>query len=206
MLAAQRRAPERAFYFCNATTIDQHGARTFSFPDQVKTWIQPSAPKGLELKGDEGLAALLRGCFIMCPTICYQKSKIVGFEFNESRKQVLDLEFYSRLLFAGMTLAGVPDTCYLYRRHEDNQTSRLTLDLTRFDEEIKLYRQISRDAAELGWKKSVLVAKQQTMIKLNLMYCIVSDIGKGQLRSSWQKLKFLAKMQLSPLKSDRKEH
>ena len=191
MLKVAKSFPDAAFYFCNATIIDENGNKRFSFPDYVKKWIQPRSASETIIHGDDGLAALLEGCFIMCPTICYQKSKIAGLKFDITRKQVLDLHFYAQLLFRGQRLIGIKEDLYLYRRHEENQTSKLTLTLTRFEEEIGLYRELYVLSSEKKWPKTMSVAKKQTIIKLNLGYCVVTDLLKGAWKPALNKLKLL---------------
>jgi len=198
MLAAADRYPEAAFYFCNAAIINAKSHPTFSFPDYIKSWIQPPPRPETLVQGDAGLAQLLRGCFIMCPTICYRFAKIPPKKFNESRKQVLDLEFYTEVLFGGGALIGIADTCYLYRRHQANQTAQLSANLTRFDEEISLYDELAVKAMELNWPQSANVARKKTMIKLNLGYCVLSDLILRKWLAAWQKLTLLTMLMFGP--------
>jgi len=95
------------------------------------------------------------------------------------------------LLLKGEFLIGIPDTCYQYRRHSENQTAKLTATLTRFEEEVALYRQVIPLAAEKQWIKSMNVARHQTIIKLNLGYCIVRDLSRGLVAAAWRKSRLL---------------
>ena len=75
------------------------------------------------LKGSEALRVVMAGNFIMCPTLCLQKSVVGDRRFSNEWRQVQDLEFTSRLLMDGEELVGARETAYAYRRHPENATA-----------------------------------------------------------------------------------
>ncbi|NBW83117.1 glycosyltransferase, partial [bacterium] len=130
MFAQVKLAPEAALYFCDASIIDNFGQPVFSFPDAFKKIIAPRASSYI-LQGEDALARLLKGCFIICPTVCYNLSVIGESRFAEGYKQVQDLEFYLRILFAGLSISGATELAYEYRRHPGNATALQTLNMLR---------------------------------------------------------------------------
>ncbi len=182
--------PEAVGFFCAATIIDQTGKRKFSFADYVKTWLIPSTKEVIKIEGDIGASSLMRGNYIFAPTICFRKSTLGDRRFDEKWKQVLDLDLVTRFLLEGEHLVGLPQSRYRYRRHSGNATLEHTANLLRFDEEVQLYNQLSERFREKGWIRAADVARNKTIIKLNLMYCFVQDLLSLRVPSARSKLKF----------------
>ncbi len=126
MLRAARDHPDAVCYFCDAVIINERGRRIFSLPDMVKHFIRPSASGPLVLSGPRGIAALLHGDFIMCPTVCYRRDRLRDRRFDERWRFVLDLDFFTRLLAGGEKLVGIPTAAYAYRRHAGSATAQRT--------------------------------------------------------------------------------
>jgi glycosyltransferase involved in cell wall biosynthesis len=175
MLAQANKAPEAALFFCGAKIIDPTGKPVFSFPDVIKKFIAPRTT-AYELHGEEALALLLKGCFIMCPTVCYNLPVVGTRRFSEGFKQVQDLEFYLRLLLDGLMLSGTAEVAYEYRRHPNNATAQQTASLLRFEEEVSLYSSWDATLSRAGLAAASGVARSKTIIKLNLLYCITRDL------------------------------
>jgi glycosyltransferase involved in cell wall biosynthesis len=191
MLAAAEAHPKAAAFFCPARVIDAGGARRFSLPDFVKQFFVPGGTGPIRLRGDRGLAAVLRGNFIMCPTVCYRKSVLAGRRFGGAWKFAQDLDFFVRLLLDGDELVGLRQEGYAYRRHGDNATVRYTANLLRFREELSVYGWVSRAAAGRGWERAARAARGKTIVKLNLGFCSLVDLCRGQWGPAARKLAFL---------------
>lgn len=174
MLKLISSAPDNALYFCNAKIIDIKSQITFSFVDKIKAFIRPNLSL-VKLHGDKGLANLLKGCFIFCPSICYNSKVLKSYKFRPQWQMVLDLDLYTRLLIDKHTLCGTNSKSYRYRRHDNNQTAKLTKDFKRFNEEILLYEDITRQAKKLGWQTTERVARDKIIIKLHLAYLITKS-------------------------------
>jgi glycosyltransferase involved in cell wall biosynthesis len=187
-----RRHPEAVGFFCAARVIDPAGDECFSFPDYVKRWLVPQ--QGVQvLRGEAAVRALLWGNFIMCPTLCYRKSRLAGRRFATRWRQVQDLEFTTRLLMEGEELVGLPRACYAYRRHPGNATARYTENLLRFEEESALYNELRRHSARKGWGRAAFLARLKVIVRLHLGYCLVRDLARGRVGAAWRKLDFLAR-------------
>jgi glycosyltransferase involved in cell wall biosynthesis len=193
MLVAAERWPDAAAFFCAAQVIGEDSRPRFSFPDFFKRFLIPSTREVVELRGERAVEALLRGNFIMCPTLCWRKSRLDTARFQDQWKMVMDLEMTTRLLVGGATLVGLPDVCYAYRRHGKNATVRLTSNLLRFEEEVALDRALGEQALQRGWRLAARAASAKWIIKLNLLYCIALDLPLLRPRRAWDKLAFLAR-------------
>jgi glycosyltransferase involved in cell wall biosynthesis len=176
MLQAARDHPDATAYFCDAVIIDGGGRRTFSVPDVVKHFLRPAAPGALVLWGPDAIADLLRGDFIMCPTVCYRRDRLRGRRFDGRWRFVLDLDFFTRLLADGEKLVGIPAQAYAYRRHAGSATAQQTATLERFAEEAELYDQLADLGARRGWAGVVQMGRRKRIIRLNLLYCAVRDV------------------------------
>ena len=108
MVRAAQAYPEAAAFFCAAQIIDREGRQRFSFPDLFKRFLMRPRRLPVVLGGEESLEALLRGNFIMCPTVCYRKSRLGLRRFDSRWKFVLDLDFFARLLLDGERSSGCP--------------------------------------------------------------------------------------------------
>jgi GT2 family glycosyltransferase len=183
--------PDAAAFFCAANIIDEKGKSKFSFPDYVKRWLIPSTSEVVKIEGDAGAAALMRGFFIIAPTLCFRKSKLKDRRFDENWKQVPDLDLVTRLLLEGEHLIGLPQHGYQYRRHGDSATVQYTANMLRFEEEVLIYDQLSARYYDKGWICAARVAKAKTIIKLNLVYCFVRDLMTFEIPSARSKLRFL---------------
>lgn len=162
-------------WFCAVALVDDQGQSTRSFADSVKVWIEPNQQE-YTLQGDQGLAQVLKGCFIYCPTMCYRSETIQQFGFSEHWGMVLDLELYARLLMAGKRIVGTRDVQFEYRRHNQSTTAKLTKNRIRFEEEWKLYQLLGDQAGTMAWRKTHNVAKLKLMLRLHVLFCAVKAL------------------------------
>ncbi len=191
MLAAAARYPSASVFFCTASIIDARNRPIFSFPDWYKRWLLPSRGEEFAVQGEEGLRAVYKGNFIMCPTMCYRRQHLPRTPFDARWKQVPDLDLITRLLLEGHELIGLPDRAYRYRRHESNQTQVQSDSLLRFEEERDLYGESAAKAAAHSWPRAAATCRRMAILKLNLGFCVVQDVLRLRLRHAGAKLRFL---------------
>jgi glycosyltransferase involved in cell wall biosynthesis len=194
MLRAGREYPNAAAFFCRAKVIDAAGRDTFSFVDYVKRYLQPMSKGPIVLEGQSAVEALMHGDFIMCPTVCYRKSRLPAERFRADWRMVLDLDFFVRILLNGGTLVGLPAVAYAYRRHAENATSQYTESLLRFEEESQLHDRVAAEARDRGWPSVARVAARKRIIKLHLLFRIFQDISRLRVRAAGRKWNFLYKL------------
>lgn len=198
MLAAGREYPEAGAFFCRAKVIDAYGTEVFSVVDYVKRFLQPRGDAALVLRGKSAVEALMHGDFIMCPSVCYRKSRLPGERFRPEWRQVLDLEFFTRILLEGGTMVGLPTVAYAYRRHAENATAEQTENLVRFHEESRLHEAVAAIARDRGWPAVARVAARKRIIKLHLFFRIVLDLGRLRARAALRKWDFLYRLLRGP--------
>jgi len=190
MLQAGAAYPAAAAFFCNAKVIDAAGRERFSLADYIKRFLKPKSRGPLVLEGRSAVGALMHGDFIMCPTVCYRKSRLPAERFNADWRMVLDLDFFTRILLGG-TMVGLPAVAYAYRRHAENATSAYTESLLRFEEESRLHDQVAAVANDRGWPEVARVAARKRIIKLHLVFRILQDASRLRLSAARRKSRFL---------------
>ena len=183
--------PEAVALFCAAETIDAGGKRRFSLQDDIKRWLVPRGKGDVVLRGEPGLDALMRGDFIVCPTLCWRRARLGERRFDPRWKQVQDLELLARLLVAGETLAGSRGAFYAYRRHAANTTARQTESLLRFEEEFAVFERIAGEAQALGWGHAARTSRRKLMLRLHLGWRVASELARLRLGTAGRTLRFL---------------
>ena len=175
MLGLSEKFPESSCYFSDVHLVNELDDLTVTFADTVKRWLTPNSDL-IHLEGDKGLAGLLAGCFIFCPTLCYRKSAIPRMPYSNKWKMVLDFQFYYDILISGGVITGTSEKLYHYRRHQQNQTLLMTNDMTRFSEEVSFYSYVRCQLSDSDWPLSINVAKSQYIIKMHLAYLFTKQV------------------------------
>ncbi|WP_144213706.1 glycosyltransferase family 2 protein [Shewanella donghaensis] len=177
-------SPNATAYFTGVKTIDENGLPCLTMADRVKGYYQPNTDE-IILKGDDGLASILAVNYLFCPTLCYQVNKIRHLPFKKHLKMVADLDFYSRAMLNGGVFIGISEPHYSYRRHSENQTSKLTISTERFIEEISLYDAHTLKLDRSMWPKSFRESKSKKMLKLHIIFSALLSLLKldfGQVK------------------------
>ncbi|MBW2274125.1 MAG: glycosyltransferase family 2 protein [Deltaproteobacteria bacterium] len=177
--------------FCAARIVDDEGRERPSMADTVKGFFSPSGPDEMCLEGEPALRALMAGNFIMCPTLCYRKSRLGARRFWQGWKQVQDLELTSRLLMDGEQLVGTREVAYTYRRHAESATQIQSESMLRFDEEFELFDRVAERAEALGWKPAARVSRRKRILRLHLLYRALRELGRGRVGASASHLRYL---------------
>lgn len=191
MLAAADSYPNAIAFFCEAAVIGPDGRRRFSLPDFVKRFYRPEYGRVVRVSGERGLRAVMRGNFVMCPTLCFRRGRLGVRRFEPRWRQVLDLDLIARLLLAGEELVGLPDVLYDYRRHADNATAVQTESLLRFEEERDLFGEVAAAAEQVGWRSAARTARRRTVIRLNLLVRIAQAVAARRWASARRAFAFL---------------
>ena len=183
--------PDAVALYCRASIIGASGRNDFSLADWTKRFFAPRSRGDTILRGSPGATALMRGNFIMCPTLCFRRSALGARRFDHGWEQVQDLDFTIRLLMDGETLVGTSETAYAYRRHPDSATWVQSQNRLRFDEEFRLFDQIAQRAEALGWSETARVSSRKRIVKLHLLYRALRDLLQLKVRSAAQTLRYL---------------
>jgi glycosyltransferase involved in cell wall biosynthesis len=182
---------EATAFFCETKIVSYDGSPKFSMADTVKGFLVPSSDDGeLVLHGEEAVANLMAGYFIMTPTLCYRKSQLGERRFDPAFKQVQDLVFIIDLLMDGHTLVGSRERGYAYRRHEGSATSRQSQSMLRFDEEVLAFDRIADRARALGWERAARVSTRKRIIKLHLLYRTLRELTHLRPAAALESLRY----------------
>ena len=176
VLTAHKVHPDAAAIHTSVSLIGEKGRSKFSFPDLVKRVTRPGGSKSVVVtSGDNGLASVLKGNFIFCPTLSFKRDHVTLPLFNDEWKMVIDLELVSRLLLSGEVIVGLSERIYRYRRHRNNLTASYNKTTIRFREEIELYRELEAKCVSCGFDVSSRIAKRMTIIRLHILYQLLGS-------------------------------
>lgn len=191
VLAAAERESGITALFTDTVNIDGDGAPTRTLADIVKGLL-PRRKGDHELAGDDDLAGLLAGNYIVCPTMCLRRDLVGEAPFDASLKFVPDWEFTTRVLMEGGRLFAVRTPLLEYRRHGGSETSLQTEDASRFVEEIAFLKQREAELRTLGWAASARAARRRTTVRGHLFVLAGLDLVRGQraaARAKWRVLR-----------------
>ncbi len=182
---------EASAFFCETEIIDLEGQPKFSMADWVKGFLLPETKSDLiVLHGEGAVADLMAGYFIMTPTLCYRKSKLLEQRFDPSWRQVQDLVFIVGLLMDGHTIVGARECAYAYRRHEHSATHLQSDSMLRFDEEVEAFDRIAARAEALGWVHAAEVSRRKRIIRLHLLYRALRELTRLHPGRSLEALRY----------------
>lgn len=179
--------PEAVAVATGAAIIDAAGRSSWSAADAYKRLLVPRG-EPWRLAGEAGLRALLRGDFVMCPTLCWRTARLGARRFEAGWRQVQDLELLTRLLLEGEAIVGTRHPAYAYRRHEASATALQSESLVRFDEELALYDRLAAAAAARGWPRAARAARRKAIVRLHLGFRAATDLLGGRPGGALRKL------------------
>jgi len=191
MIALADAHPGASAFYCETRIIDHEGRERFSMADQVKRFLRPTSTRGfVRLSGEEAVADLMAGYFIMTPTLCYRKSRLAEERFDARWKQVQDLAFVIGLLTKGHEVVGTREVAYAYRRHDASATSQQSDSLLRFDEELEAFDEIASELEERGWTHAAGVARRKRIVELHLLYRALRSSSRLQFDAAATALRY----------------
>jgi len=190
VLEAAASRPHVAAVFTDVVTIGAHGRPGETIADFAKRFAR--RPKhDHDLSGDAGLAPLLAGNYILCPTLCLRREVVGEKAFDQRWRFVPDWDFTSRQLLTGHTLHSVRAPLLEYRRHQGSQTSALTSDASRFVEEIQFLQEMALAAGARGWHRSERAARRRITVRGHLALRALADLVGGHWDGAREKLRIL---------------
>ena len=184
LLKAQQQFPTAAIIQPESQVIDENGMVVRPLADRVKQrWCAPQSSTPVLLEGDALAASLLKGNWLYWPSLCFQKSRLTGFDFQDDLKLTHDLAIVMDMVFAGEQLLYVPELCFSYRRHSNSASNSSLLDGRRFVEEKRCFSRAVAQAAERGWVKAGRAARWHVTSRLNALASALTAISVGKPKS-----------------------
>jgi glycosyltransferase involved in cell wall biosynthesis len=165
---AHDRFPAATCIAPNASIIDERGEPSRTLPDSVKAFFWPRRTDILE--GEQGLRYLLRAQFYYCPAFSYRMSRLSLPAWNGRWDQVMDLEFYARILLDGGTIALERERVFRYRRHSGSMTTINSWSLVRTVEETELCRELAGEARDKGWNRAARAGRLRLTVRLQAAF------------------------------------
>ncbi|MEO8267117.1 MAG: glycosyltransferase family 2 protein [Ilumatobacteraceae bacterium] len=182
MRRAHRSFPNAACIAPRVTVIDHLGVPSRTLADSVKHLLWPrQLPATLE--GESGLRVLMRGLFFYCPSVSYRLGMLPDLRFDDRWLQVMDLDFYARILLGGGSIVLIPEHAYCYRRHDATMTAQNSRSLVRLDEEVAVSREVAAAAGTKGWRGGARTARRRPTVRLNGLLEVVRLVTHRQLRA-----------------------
>ena len=183
--------PDATAGHCSVSIIGANGLPRRTLTDFVKRVIQPKAKGLIVSAGEDGLASMLRGSWIYCPTLCFRRSQLPSVPFDNSWRFMLDFDLIARMFLNGQQIIGTTSKLYRYRRHDGAQTRVLTNELTRFEEELAFYGQMYRAAKERQWLTAQRHAKRARVIRLHLLLQVAARLVRLRFVSAVRALRLV---------------
>ena len=190
VLEAARLRPQAAAVFTDVKIIGPDGQPTRTIADVAKRVVR-RPPFDHDVVGDIGVAGLLVGNYILCPTLCIRPAIVGQAPFDPRWRFVPDLDFTVGQLLAGRTLRAIREPLLEYRRHTGSQTSSLTGDSSRFEEEFTFLAQMAEAAQAKGWTRSARAGRLRVTARVHLALRLSLDLGRGRFRAAQQKGRIL---------------
>ena len=191
LVAAQLR-PDAAAVFTDVSIIGPQGQPTRTIADVGKLMVR--RPRfDHDIVGDLGMAGLLAGNYILCPTLCIRPAIVGEAPFDSNWRFVPDLDFTVGQLLAGRSLRAIREPLLEYRRHAGSQTSSLTSDSSRFEEEFRFLSQMAEAAAAKGWTRSARAGRLRVTARLHLVLRLFVDLFGRRFSAAQQKGRILCR-------------
>jgi glycosyltransferase involved in cell wall biosynthesis len=192
VLAAAQRHPGASAYFTGTSVIDAAGRPTRTYVDSLKSLLARGHRSG-EVAGESGLAALLSGNFVYCPSLALRRELVGEDPFDPEWRFVADWDFTVRQLVAGRTLVGIDEPLLEYRRHAAQTTARMTLDAQRFTEELGFLARMEQVAAAQGLPRAARAARRRIPTRAHVALSAGLDLVRGRVRPARLKLGLLGR-------------
>lgn len=183
--------PDVGMFYCQVTVIGSEGTPVFSFKDWVKRFFDPARRKPAILSGEEGLLRLLKANFIFCPSLCFQMSRIPGLHFSTEWNQVTDLDLVTRALVSGVTILGVPEPLFRYRRHKASVTEKGDSLGNRFAEEVSFFNYFYQMAVRKQWPRVSALLRRRTVLRCHILFSVINDLLAGRVGVALKKFRLL---------------
>jgi glycosyltransferase involved in cell wall biosynthesis len=176
VLRAAQEHPEATAVFTDVRTIGPDGRPVRTLADRVKD-VLPRPRTDHLLTGDQQLAGLLRGNYIICPTLCLRRAAVGDEPFDASLAFVPDWRFTTGVLLRGGALFSVREPLLEYRRHPATETSKLTADSSRFMEEIRLLEWAAEACRAAGLERAARTARRRVTVRVHLAVRAALDLA-----------------------------
>ncbi len=179
ILRAAESSPEAAVIHPRVQVIAHNGATSMPLGDTIKRRLAPTAGT---FGGDTFLATLLHGNWAYFPAIAWRRRIIAPLGFRRDLPITLDLALLAEVLLAGHAFVQLDEPGIRYRRHSASASSVAAREVTRFDEEARLFGELAKRAHQLGWNRSARAARWRLTSRAHSLICMGQALRQRETR------------------------
>ncbi len=147
--------------------VDGAGVAVRPAVDRVKQACRPRGGGARELSGESLTASLLRGNWTYFPSLCWRRDLVASIGFREGLDVVQDLALLLDVAAAGGSLVVDDQAVFLYRRHQNSDSSLRAATGSRFDEERRFFADAAATCRSRGWSSAARAARWHLTSRLN---------------------------------------
>lgn len=183
MLSASKKNPHSSIYHPGVLVIDENGNQYSPFIDKLKKFLAPSNKSSCFLSGEKLASSLMVGNWTYFPSICWRREQLHRHQFRSGLNVTQDLALIIDQAMDGAELLYLPTVAFKYRRHKLSDSSVRALDGSRFQEESKLFNDLSKEFSEMGWGKAARQARLHLFSRANALANTPRAIKNGDWKS-----------------------
>jgi hypothetical protein len=163
------RCPDASIVQPGVAVIDGDGDPHYPLADRVKSWVSAARGREVTLRGEGGVASLLRGNWLYTPACCYRREAMQQVPFRPDIDAAHDLAFVIDVLMNGGAACVGIEPAFEYRRHSSSHSSSFARTGVRFDQERRYYADIAQECRQRGWRRAEQAARLRLTSRLNAL-------------------------------------
>lgn len=164
--------PQAAAILPGVLVIDGTGASYLPAADRVKRLLNPVHTSPKLLGGEPLLAGLMRGNWTYFPAMAWRRTAIAETGFRQDLATTLDLALLAETVLVGGKLLVDPRPAFSYRRHAGSASSVTAANNERFLEERRLFQELAKKSAAIGWPRAGRAARSHLTSRLHAVAMI----------------------------------
>ncbi|WP_394253289.1 glycosyltransferase family 2 protein [Arthrobacter pityocampae] len=170
--------------------IDENGTVYEPMGDRVKSYLRRrlvGESASAVVKGEPLAASLLTGDWLYFPSLAWRSDAIKRHSFREQYDVVQDLALATDIIMSGGKMLVLAETCFLYRRHRESDSSVRALDGRRFAEERAFFDECVKDFRKLGWERAATAASRHASSRLHAL-TLLPQVARRRMWGGMRKL------------------
>jgi hypothetical protein len=153
--------------------------RIFNLTDLFKSFVKPKVVRDRSVSSSQFARSILIGDWPYFPAIIWNTEFLLRNPFSEKLESAMDLDLFVRMIGTKFTVIYLNKFTISYRRHEESQSTKLSLNGNRFIEELACHSKAVKIARTKGLKTEKLLAKIALSVRLHAFWKAISLIYKN---------------------------
>jgi glycosyltransferase involved in cell wall biosynthesis len=171
------RNPDAAVVQPRVQVIDSDGRVVSTLVDAVKSRLAPSRGAELVLSGEDLAVSLVRGNWMYFPAVTWRRELIAARQFRLDMETALDLDLLLHLVADGHAFAFPDELAFSYRRHASSASSVSAREVSRFEEESRLFAEFSSHFASQDWTRAARESRRHLTSRLHAAALVPGALG-----------------------------